>query len=96
MIPLFDSEAFAFIGSGDGELIVNCRKCRREAEVQIDAVKIALYATCRFCETRADFKFRPSVRIAPHLPNRGQGPEARVRLESDSLLESVNSACSSK
>jgi DNA-directed RNA polymerase subunit RPC12/RpoP len=88
MIPLFDSESFAFIGSGDGELIVNCRKCRREAEAQIDAIKITLYATCRFCETRAEFKFRPSVRIAPHLPNRGQSLAAGVGLEGDSLLAS--------
>jgi hypothetical protein len=65
MIPLFDSESFAFIGSADGELIVNCRKCRREAEAQIDAVTIALSATCRFCDTRTEFKFRPSVRVAP-------------------------------
>jgi hypothetical protein len=65
MIPLIDSESFAFIGSGDGELIVNCRKCRREAEVQIDVIKIALYATCRFCDSRAEFKFRPLARIAP-------------------------------
>ena len=66
MIPLFDSESFSFIGSADGELIVNCRTCRREAEAQIDATKIALFATCRFCDTSAEFKFRPSVRVAPH------------------------------
>jgi hypothetical protein len=78
MIPLFDSESFAFIGSADGELIVNCRKCKREAEAQIDAIKIALSVTCRFCDTRAEFKFRPSVRIARQLPNRGESLEACV------------------
>jgi hypothetical protein len=83
MIPLFDSESFAFIGSGDGELIVNCRRCRREAEVQIDAIKIAVCATCRFCETSAEFKFRPSVRIAPQLPNRGKSQEPCVGREGD-------------
>lgn len=88
MIPLFDSEWFAFIGSADGELIVNCRKCRREAEAQIDATKIALSVTCRFCDTTAEFKFRPSVCIAPHLPNRDQSLEACVGLEGDSLFTS--------
>ena len=67
MIPLFDSETFAFIGSADGELIVNCRKCRQEAEAQIDVRKIALSVTCRFCDTRAEFKFRPSVCVAPPI-----------------------------
>lgn len=81
MIPLFDSESFAFIGSADGELIVNCRKCRREAEAQIDAIKITLSATCHFCDTRAEFKFRPSVRVAPHLPHRGQSLEDCVGLD---------------
>ncbi len=42
VVPLFDSESFAFIGSADGELIVNCRKCRREAEAAIDTTKVAL------------------------------------------------------
>jgi hypothetical protein len=65
MIPLFDSESFAFIGSADGELIVNCRTCRCEAEAQIDIVNIALSVTCSVCGTNAEFKFRPSVRIAP-------------------------------
>jgi hypothetical protein len=86
MIPLFDSEIFAFIGSADGELIVNCRKCRREAEAQIDATKIALSVTCRFCDTSAEFKFRPSVRIATHIPNFGQSLDACVGLEGDSLV----------
>jgi transcription elongation factor Elf1 len=65
MIPLFDSESFAFIGSADGELIVNCRECRREAEGQIDTIKIALLVTCRVCGTKAEFRFRPLVHIAP-------------------------------
>ncbi len=86
MIPLFDSEMFAFIGSADGELIVNCRKCRREAEAQIDTIKIALSVSCRFCDMRAEFKFRPSVSIATHLPNRDQSLEVCVGLEGDSLV----------
>ena len=86
MIPLFDSESFAFIGSADGELIVNCRKCRREAEAQIDAIEITLSATCRFCDTKADFKFRPSVRVASHFANRGQSLEDSVGLEGGSIL----------
>jgi hypothetical protein len=65
VVPLFDSESFAFIGSADGELIVNCRKCRREAEAVIDTLKVALVVTCRSCEVNAEFKFRPSVHIAP-------------------------------
>jgi len=65
MIPLFDSDLFAFIGSADGELIVNCRKCRREAEVQIDTIKIALLLACPACDLKAQFRFRPSVHIAP-------------------------------
>ena len=65
MIPLFDSESFAFIGSADGELIVNCRECHCEAEGEIDTMKIALRVTCRVCGTKAEFKFRPSVHIAP-------------------------------
>ena len=64
MIPLFDSESFAFIGSADGELIVNCRQCRHEAEGQIDSIAIALLVSCPICGTRAEFKFRPSVRLA--------------------------------
>jgi hypothetical protein len=88
MIPLFDSESFSFIGSADGELIVNCRKCRREAEAQIDAIKIALSVTCQFCDTTAEFKFRPSVGIVPDLRNRGQNREACVGLEGDSALAS--------
>ena len=63
MIPLFDSESFAFIGSADGELIVNCRDCREEAEAQIDVEKIALFVTCPCCGMSAEFRFRPSVRI---------------------------------
>lgn len=65
MIPLFDSESFAFIGSADGELIVNCRRCRGEAEVQIDTTKIALVVACRACDMKGEFKFRPSVHFAP-------------------------------
>jgi hypothetical protein len=65
MIPLFDSESFAFIGSADGELIVNCRDCREEAEAQIDIEKIALLVRCPSCGMNAEFRFRPSVRIAP-------------------------------
>ena len=65
MIPLFDSESFAFIGSADGELIVNCRQCRHEAAAQIDTIKIALWVTCPACGMTAEFKFRPSVHIAP-------------------------------
>ena len=84
MIPLFDSELFAFIGSADGELIVNCRKSRREAEAQIDTIKIALSVTCRFCDTSAEFKFRPSASIATQPPNRDQSLEACVGLEGDS------------
>ena len=83
---MYDRILFAFIGGADGELIVNCRKCRREAEAQIDAIKIALSVSCSFCETRAEFKFRPSVRIGPHLPNRDQVLESGVGLEGDSLL----------
>jgi hypothetical protein len=64
VIPLFDSESFAFIGSADGELIVNCRKCRREAEAVIDTKKVALLVSCRPCELEAEFKFRPSVCVA--------------------------------
>ena len=86
MIPLFDSESFAFIGSADGELIVNCRTCRREAEAQIDIIRIALLVSCRFCGTDAEFKFRSSVRIAPHPPNRRQSLESCVGVEGDSLL----------
>jgi hypothetical protein len=41
------------------------RACRREAEAQIDTIKIVLSVACRFCGTNAEFKFRPSVRIAP-------------------------------
>lgn len=63
MIPLFDSEAFAFIGSADGELIVNCRECHREAEVQIDPGAMVLRAICPDCAMQAQFKFRPSARI---------------------------------
>ena len=84
MIPLFDSELFAFIGSADGELKVNCRTCRREAEAQIDVIKIALSVTCRFCGTNAEFKFRSSVRIAPTYQI-----AARTRVEGDSLLTSA-------
>lgn len=87
MIPLFDSESFAFIGSADGELIVNCRKCRREAEAQIDAINIALSVTCSFCETRAEFKFRPSVRMS-HRPNPSQRPGDGAGLAGDSHLAS--------
>jgi len=65
MIPLFDSESVAFIGSADGELIVNCRQCRHEAEAQIDCIKIALSVTCPACGMKAEFRFRPSVQIAP-------------------------------
>jgi hypothetical protein len=65
MIPLFDSDFFAFIGSADGDLIVNCRKCRCEAGGQIDTLKIALFLTCPACGMKAEFKFRPSVHIAP-------------------------------
>jgi DNA-directed RNA polymerase subunit RPC12/RpoP len=86
MIPLFDSESFAFIGSAEGELIVNCRKCRSEAEVQIDAIKIVLSATCRHCDSRAEFKFRPSVRVAPQLPDRRQSLDDCVILDGDRLL----------
>ena len=64
MVPLFDSESFAFIGSADGELIVNCRKCRREAEAVIDILKVALLVACHACELKAEFKFRPSVHVA--------------------------------
>ncbi len=89
MIPLFDSESFAFIGSADGELIVNCRKCRCEAEAQIDTIKIALSVTCRVCGTNAEFRFRPSVRVAPRLTNGRQSLEACVGVEGDSLLTPV-------
>lgn len=65
VVPLFDSESFAFIGSADGELIVNCRKCRREAEAAIDTTKVALLVACKACELKAEFKFRPSVYVAP-------------------------------
>jgi hypothetical protein len=89
MIPLFDSESFAFIGSADGELIVNCRKCRCEAEAQLNIIKVALAVTCRFCGTNAEFKFRPSVRIAPRLPTRRQSIEACIGVEDNSLLTSA-------
>ena len=65
MVPLFDSEWFAFIDSADGELIINCRECHREADAQIDTVTIALLASCPECGVRAEFRFRPSVSIAP-------------------------------
>jgi hypothetical protein len=64
VVPLFDSESFAFIGSADGELIVNCRKCRREAEAAIDTTRVALLVACRICELKAEFKFRPSVHVS--------------------------------
>ncbi len=65
MIPLFDSELFAFIGSAEGELIVNCRECHCEVEGRIDTIKVALLVHCRVCGTKAEFRFRPSVHIAP-------------------------------
>ena len=63
MIPLFDSELFAFIGSADGELIVNCRNCREEADAELDASRMLLLVTCAGCGIDAEFRFRSSVQL---------------------------------
>ncbi len=88
MIPLFDSESFAFIGSADGELIVNCRQCRHEAEAQIDTIKIALSVTCPACGMTAEFKFRPSVHISPSTkwpPKASSGPAQALSVRAPAM-----------
>ena len=55
MKPLFDSEDFAFIGSGERELHDNCRKCGNPASVEIDSSNLSLYAKCSSCGSEVNF-----------------------------------------
>src|SRR5215472_17707140 len=55
--PLFDSEHFAFIGDSEDRILVHCRKCGRQAgvEVELQGGHAVLSATCESCGNQRMF-----------------------------------------
>ena len=58
MKPLFDSEHFSFIGDSEDEIFVNCRKCSRQARVEMAAAgNLVISVTCPDCGSHRKFTF---------------------------------------
>ncbi len=58
MKPLFDSEYFSFVGSSDDRILVHCRKCGQQAEIELKVLNSGspmLLVTCGTCKIHRSF-----------------------------------------